>query len=97
MDKKKFVVKLESADARAVERIWYEYNGTRDIMQFLAKDTDVQWKVLDEFRRVAAAQFAECEMTKNSVANKYKPEEVDLSKYNYSYDFFEDQIVFEEA
>ena len=95
--KNKVVVDIDEEEARLIERLWYEYNGSRDIIKFLMTDKSVVWEVLQEYINVAEKRFTELEMEKNRVATKYKPEQVDLSKWNYSFDFTEDQITFEEA
>lgn len=95
--KKKFEVELTSDDARLVEKLWYQYNGSRDIIKFLMSDNTVIFSTLQEYINIAEVRFTELEMTKTSIANKYKPEEVDLSRYNFSFDFAEDKIIFEEA
>lgn len=97
LEKKKFDIEIAETDAREVERLWYQYNGSRDIIKFLMSDKTVDFDVLQEYINVAEDRFTELEMKKAAVAKIYKPEEVDLTKYNFSFDFNEDRIIFEEA
>lgn len=97
MAKKIFTVKISEEDSKAVEKAWYEYSGARDIIAFIMQQKGVDWNILQEYVNVAEYRFTVCEMEKNRVATSYKPEEVDLSKYNYSFDFLEHSITFEEA
>jgi len=95
--KKVFTVHVPEEELKVVEKAWYEYSGSRDIIAFIMQQKGVDWDVLQEYINVAEARFAKCEVAKDEIATKYKPEEVDLSKYNYSFDFREETIKFEEA
>lgn len=97
MGKKIFTVKIDAEDSKAVEKAWYEYSAARDIIAFIMQQKGVDWTVLQEYINIAEYRFTACEMEKARVAKAYKPEEVDLTKYNYSFDFTEETLTFEEA
>ena len=95
--KRKFVVDVPAEEMVELERLWYEYNASRDIIAFLMQQKGVIWETLQEYINVSEKRFTECEMKKVSLATNYKPAEVDLTKFNYSFDFQDDKITFEEA
>ena len=96
-EKKVLKVVMEESDTREMEKAWYEYNASRDIISFLMTEKQVIWETLQEYINVAEKRFTQCEMMKNRLANKYKTPEIDLTKYNYGFDFEENTITFEEA
>lgn len=91
------VVEIPKEESTKVERLWYEYNASRDIIKFLMSDKTVIWETLQEYINVAEKRFTELEMVKQAVASAYRPATVDLAKWNYSFDFNNYKIVFEEA
>lgn len=97
VEKKVFVVDMPEAEIREVEKAWYEYNAAQSNVRFLAEDKLIDWDVLNEFNKAQAETFIKCEKLKSAFANKYKPEEVDLSKYDYAFDFNECKLTFTEA
>ena len=92
-----FTVDIPENELTTLERDWYEYNGSRDIIAYLMSQPNVRWEALQEYINVSEQKFTKCEMEKLRLANMYKPEEVDLSKYNFSFDFTEGTATFEEA
>lgn len=96
-EKKVFTVNVPEEEIREVEKAWYEYNAAQSNVRFLAEDKLIDWEVLNEFNKAQAETFIKCEKLKAAVANKYKPEEVDLSKYDYAFDFNECTLTFTEA
>ena len=88
---------MTEEDTRAMEKAWYEYNASVDIIARLMNNESVKFDILQEYINVAEVRFTQCEMFKSALAKKYKTEEVDLSKFNYSFDFDENKITFEEA
>lgn len=90
-------VRMTEEDARAMEKAWYEYNASVDIIARLMNNESVKFDILQEYINIAELRFTQCEMMKTALAKKYKTEEVDLSKFNYSFDFDENKITFEEA
>ncbi len=95
--KKTFVVNVPEEELTVLERAWYEYNGSRDIIAYLMSQPAVRWEALQEYINVSEQKFTKCEMEKIRIATMFKPEEVDLSKYNFNFDFQENTITFEEA
>lgn len=95
--KKEFKVNIGEENSRKMEKIWYEYNAARDIVKFLMEGGTVSFENLQEYLMVAEARFVESEKMKESLAKEFKPEEVDLTKYNYSFNFDDFTIEFTEA
>lgn len=97
MEKKVFVVNIGEENSRKMEKIWYEYNASRDIIGFLMQQDGVKFENLQDYLQVAEVRFTESEKTKEALAREFKPEEVDLTKYNYGFDFDNFTITFTEA
>lgn len=97
MEKKVFVVNIGEENSRKMEKIWYEYNAARDIIGFLMQQDGVKFENLQDYLQVAEVRFTESEKTKEALAREFKPEEVDLTKYNYGFDFDNFTITFTEA
>ena len=97
MEKKVFVVNIGEENSRKMEKIWYEYNASRDIIAFLMQQEGVKFENLQDYLQVAEVRFVESEKTKEELAKEFKPAEVDLTKYNYGFDFENFTITFTEA
>ena len=97
MAKKVFVVNIGEENSRKMEKVWYEYNASRDIIAFLMQQEGVKFENLQEYLQVAEIRFVESEKMKEALAKEFKPEEVDLTKYNYGFDFENFTITFTEA
>ena len=97
MEKKVFVVNIGEENSRKMEKIWYEYNASRDIIAFLMQQENVKFENLQDYLFVSEKRFVESEKMKETLAKEFKPEEVDLTKYNYGFDFNDFTITFTEA
>lgn len=97
MEKKFFKVNIGEENSRDMERAWYEYNASRDIIAFLMQQEGVKFDILQEYINVAEIRFVECEKMKERFAKQFKPDEVDLTKYNYGFNFEDFTIEFTEA
>lgn len=97
MAKKVFTVNIGEEKSRQMEKVWYEYNASRDIVAFLMQQEGVKFENLQDYLNVAEARFVVSEKMKESLAKEFKPEEVDLTKYNYGFDFDKFTITFTEA
>lgn len=95
--KNTFTVYIPEDELNNLERAWYEYNGSRDIIAYLMSQPNVRWEILQEYINVSEAKFAKCEMEKVRLATQYKPEGVDLNKYNFNFDFQNCTLTFDEA
>ena len=97
MEKKVFTVNIGEENSRKMEKIWYEYNASLNIIKFLTESGTIPFENLQDYLQVAEVRFVESEKMKEELAKQFKPAEVDLTKYNYSFDFENFSIVFTEA
>jgi len=97
MEKKVFTVNIGEENSRKMEKVWYEYNAARDILKFLMEGGTVPFDNLQNYIQIAEVRFVESEKTKDELARQFKPAEVDLTKYNYGFDFENFTITFTEA
>ena len=87
-------VVIEGKESDLVERLFFEYRASQDIIAFLMKDKDVDRDLLQEYIDVSEVRYTELEMTKNELAEKYRPENV-CPKCSFWFDFFNESIVYE--
>lgn len=97
MTKKFFKVNIGEENSREMEKAWYEYMASANILAFLMKEEGIRFDLLQEYINVAEIRFVECEKMKERFAKQFKPDEVDLTKYNYGFNFEEFAIEFTEA
>lgn len=100
MEKMKFKAKMSEEETRALEKAWYELQGDQSTIAFCMAQPGINWEAMTQYRQVMAEEFALCEKLKHSLASKYMPNEVKekgLNKFNYSFDFEDCEIIFEEG
>lgn len=89
-------IKILSEDSNLVERKFYEHAAGKDSIAFLMKDADVNSELLQDYINIVEARFYELEKTKALISKKYEPIELKGKSYNYSFDFEEETIIYEE-
>ena len=73
-----------------MERLFYEYNASLNIIKFLMSQEEVLDKHLQKYLDSSEVKYTEMEMAKNELSNKYKPE--GIGEYNYQFLFDESAI-----
>lgn len=87
-------VKIDSEDSRLVEKAYYEYQASLNILNFILKQENINQEYVDEYLKKSENYFITLEKYKNFVSNKYMPE--GNTVYNYSFDFINETINFYE-
>ena len=95
--KMQIVVKIDSEDNVLVERKFFEHAAGRDNVAFLMRDRNISWETLQHYVNVVEERFIELEITKEEIARKYEPKELEGASYNYQYDFNNESIIYEVA
>ena len=95
--KKTFTINIDPEESKELEKRWYECNSTQNLLGFLASQSNTVDSIMQQYADLYDVRFTKCELMKAALANKYKPDEVDLTKYNYSFDFQEQTLTFTEA
>ena len=96
MEKRIETVVVEESEIRELEKAFYELQGDQSTIAFCMGQPSVNFEAIKEYRELMQVENAKVELLKRALANKYKPENVDLSKFNYRFDFTENQVIFEE-
>lgn len=97
MEKNIKVVTVEENDMRELEKAFMLYNASTDIINHMMGSTTIDKELFNEYFTIAESRYINCEMIKTKLANKYKTPEIDLNKYDYSFDFRENTLTFKEA
>lgn len=94
---KSFREKIEKEDINKLQLLQYERNISLTLYTYLKEDFDVRKNILDEYLKVVTERTVELEQEKRRVSNKYKPKEVSLFTYDWSIDFINEIIIYQEA
>lgn len=89
-------VNINIEDSQAVEKAFYEYNASLNILSYLFKQNNINEEYLEQYIQKSEKYFIILEETKNIVSNKYMPNEDINKKYNYSFDFENHNIIYTE-
>ena len=87
-------VNISIEDSQAVEKAFYEYNASLNILSYLFKQQEINEEYLEQYIQKSERYYIILEETKEVVSNKYKPN--DGKEYNYIFDFDNYMIKFME-
>ena len=96
-NRKKYTFPITETDLNEIQLLQYEYNISLSIYTYLKETYDINPKILKEYMKVVTSRGIELEKCKNKIANKYKPDQVNLSTYDWSIDFIIKVITYEEV
>ena len=85
-------VKLIHEDCALIERLFYEYNASKDIICFLMQQDSVNETYLQQYINIAEKRFTELEMNKKAVDKHYRPEGIGAA--NYEFDFENEELIY---
>lgn len=86
-------VKLTEEESNYIERLWFEYNASLNILRFLMSQEGVLEKHLQKYLDSSEAKYTELEMAKKEISSIYKPEKL-TGSYEYRFEFDEDCLVY---
>ena len=95
MPNRKLEVEIFPEESDHVERLFYEHKAGQDNIAFLMKDKDVRYDILQEYIDVIETRYVELELMKGELIEKYKP--FGMKDYNYTFNFRNHSIIFEEV
>lgn len=90
-------IRIHQEDSNLIERKFFEHAAGRDNIAFLMKDKEVNKELLREYIADVEVRFYELEKTKSLLSKKYEPSELKGKPYNYSFNFDEETILYEET
>lgn len=91
---KDITIKIDEKESDMIERLFFEYRASQDIISFLLKDKDIDMELLQEYINVSEVRYTELEMAKQELGDKYRPQNV-KKKCAYWFDFVNESIVYE--
>lgn len=86
-------VKMEPNDIQLIERLFYEYNASKDLVGYLMQQDKVNEDYLQQYINITEKRFTELEMHKDMMDRQYRPE--GINPVNYSFDFINEELVYE--
>lgn len=91
MEKK---VKISTEDSDYIERLFYEYNASLNIIAFLMSKEEVKEKHLQFYLDSSELKYTELEMAKNKIVNFYQSEDIPNNS-QYYFDFDKEELIFQ--
>ena len=75
-----------------VERLFFEYNASLNILRYLMSQDDVKDEYIQRYLDCSEKKYTELEIAKEYISKEYAPYE--FGKYNYRFDFENDTIIY---
>ena len=82
---KKVSVTIEYGEAMYLERLYFEYMASLNILRYLTSQDGTKEEYLDRYNKSYEEKNTAFELTKQDILDKYKPE--GMEEYNYFIDF----------
>ena len=82
---KKVSVTIEYGEAMYLERLYFEYMASLNILRYLTSQDGTKEEYLDRYNKSYEEKYTAFELAKQDVLDKYKPE--GMEKYTYFIDF----------
>ena len=82
---KKVSVTIEYGEAMYLERLYFEYMASLNILRYLTSQEGTKEEYLDRYNKSYEEKYTAFELAKQDVLDKYRPE--GMEKYNYFIDF----------
>lgn len=83
-------VYIEPEESNLVERLFFEYNSTVDILKYLLSQKDMPQENISHYNVIVMEKSWELEQAKSKISSKYRPEGYN----NYVFLFEENAIDF---
>lgn len=85
-------VKISESASNYIERLFYEYNASLNILRFLMVQDDVKEENLKMYCDASEEKYTALEIGKKEISAKYKPD--GINNYNYTFDFDNHSIIY---
>ena len=82
---KKVSVTIEYGEAMYLERLYFEYMASLNILRYLTSQEGTKEEYLDRYNKSYKEKYTVFELAKQDVLDKYRPE--GMEEYNYFIDF----------
>lgn len=75
-----------------IEKLFYEYNASLNILRFLMSQDDIKSENLKMYCDASEEKYTTLEIGKKEISEAYKPE--GISNYTYTFDFDNQSIIY---
>ena len=82
---KKVSVTIEYGEAMYLERLYFEYMASLNILKYLTSQDGTKEEYLDRYNKSYEEKYTAFKLAKQDVLDKYRPE--GMEEYNYFIDF----------
>ena len=82
---KKVSITIEYGEAMYLERLYFEYMASLNILRYLTSQDGTKEEYLDRYNKSYEEKYTAFELAKQGVLDKYRPE--GMEEYNYFIDF----------
>ena len=89
---KTYEVKIGESESNYIERLFYEYNASLNILRFLMSQDGVRPENLKIYCDASEEKYTTLELGKKEISKMYEPEGV--NNYNYRFDFDNQSIIY---
>lgn len=79
-------IKINEGLSAYVEKLFFEYNASQNILRYLASQDDVKKEHLDRYFEDAKQKNIELEMVKKEVSQQYFPKDMFVQRYTFDFD-----------
>lgn len=80
-------VVISELDSNMVEKIFYEYQASLNILSYLMKQQNINEKYLNEYFKKSELYYIELEIIKKQMIKKYYNNQEENQNNNYYFDF----------
>lgn len=88
----KQIINITELESNYIERLFYEYNASLNILRFLMSQNDINQEYLIQYQKTSEEKYTILEIGKKEISTIYKPKEA--INYNYTFDFNNNSIIY---
>lgn len=86
-------IKISEEESNYIERLFFEYNASLNIIAYLMSKEEVKDIHLQRYLDISEIKYTELEIAKKNISKKYKPDDFS-ENYNYSFDFNNEELIY---
>lgn len=86
------IVKIDESASNYIEKLFYEYNASLNILRFLMSQDDVKSENLKMYCDASEEKYTALEIGKKEISEAYKPD--GINDYTYTFDFDNQSIIY---
>lgn len=79
-------IKIDEGISHYIEKLFFEYNATNNVLRYLASQDDVKQEYLDRYFKKAQERNIKLELAKKEVDKQYRPKNVCVKSYHFDFE-----------